>query len=178
VYWIHFENRSPHVVLLRLLVDGRNTLPEEVQAKEVRVEAVERKRRLAADQTVSLAEARHWHIEPGKGDGEPGRLYAIQGFYSEVGEAGTYREFTVASAPESLTERERFGDQLGLITAAFYAPKGGARGLMTVPGKEQQQKLRMYKATDLGDLLAVVNIHYVEPEALEAAKGQGSPSTR
>lgn len=175
VYCIHIENRTSAKVLMRLLVDGRNTLPEEVKSKGVHVEKRKPEPRFEAAQTVNLAEARHWHLEPNK-------AYSVAGFYSKLGADGTYREFTVADAPDSLTARERFGEDLGLITAAFYAPKGTARGpagLMTELGEERKQKLRMYAATEVGELLAVVHIRYVEPDVLTAAAEGGiNPSSR
>jgi len=174
VYWIHVENRTSAKVLMRLLVDGRNTLPEEIKSKEVHVEKRKPEPRLEAAQAVNLAEARHWHLETNK-------AYRVDGFFSKLGEAGTYREFTIVDAPDSLTARERFGEDLGLITAAFYAPKGssGPRGVMTEPGKERKQKLRMYAPAEVGDLLAVVHIRYVEADALTAAaEGVAAPNAR
>jgi len=164
VYWVRIENRDPRVVLMRLLVDGRNTLPEKPRTKDVTVEP---KRQPAAElpaQWVNLAEARHWQLDP-KG------TFGIRGFFKKLGAEGAYLEFTVADAPDSLAGREKYGEQLGLITAAFYAPKGDARrGLITEPGKERQQQIRMYEDPGVGKLLAVVNIRYVDAEALEKEK--------
>jgi len=180
VYWVRIENREPAITLLRLLVDGRNTLPEKVRTKGVNVELIEepkdeREVELPA-QRVNLAEARYWRLDPSD-------VFGIRGFFSKLGEGGTYNEFKITDASSSLSERETFSDQLGIITAAFYAPKGEeprsrARGLMTEPGKEQKQNLRMYKDVDVGTLLAVINVHYVEPEALQKAMEDETPSTR
>jgi hypothetical protein len=162
VYWIRIENREAAAVLLRLLVDGRNTLPERVKTKGVTVEPIAEQELELPAQRVNLAEARYWQLDPNA-------VYGIQGFYSKLGEEGAYHEFAVADAPSLSAQRERFSDQLGIITAAFYAPKGDdwpsqSRGLMTEPGKEQKQKVRICDAVDVGKLLAVVNIHYVEPQ--------------
>jgi hypothetical protein len=164
VYWIRIENRDPAVVLLRLLVDGRSTLPEKVGTKNVSVESIENPKNeqeveLPA-QRVNLAEARYWRLAPSG-------VFGIRGFFSKLGEDGKYNEFKVTDVPNSLSERETFSDQLGIITAAFYTPKGGSRGLMTEPGKEQKQKLRMYKDMEIGKLLAPITVHYVEPEVLQ-----------
>jgi hypothetical protein len=175
VYWLRIESRDPGVVLLRLLVDGRSTLPEKVRTKNVTVEPTEtptneRDVELPA-QRVNLAEARYWRLDPNG-------VFGIRGFFSRLGDDGKFNEFTVTDAPNSLSERESFSDQLGIITAAFYTPKGGSRGLMTEPGKEQRQKLRMYKDMEVGNLLAVINIHYVEPEALQRASDDKPPPAR
>jgi hypothetical protein len=177
VYWIRIENRKPSAVLMRLLVDGRNTLPEAVPTKNINVELTEepsdgQKIKLPA-QRVNLAEARYWRLGPNAVSG-------IRGFFSKLGEGGAYNEFSVADAPDSLGGRDKYSDQLGVITAAFYAPKGEeagsrARGLMTESGKEHKQSIRMYKNMDIGKQLAVVNIHYVSPETLNQLLEEKKP---
>ena len=73
--------------------------------------------------------------------------------------------------------QQQFTDQIGLITAAFYRidappapspPGGGERPRDVVGtdlGKQQQANLTEVVAL-LGEMLAVVHIHYVEPNDL------------
>lgn len=127
-------------------------------------------------QRVNLAEARYWFLDPES-------TFGIRGFYSKLGKDGTYLEFKITDAPTSLSDRKTFGEQLGMITVVFYTPqsraKSGTRsaagGLMTRPGKARKQRVRMYKHTPIGRQLAVVNIHYVTPEALDKLRDEKKP---
>ncbi len=161
VYAISVENRGEQQVLLRLLVDGLNTLPEKPQTKNVTVERIEVNQGLLPAQRVNLAEAKAWLLEPKK-------KYTVRGFFSRTGADAKYNEFKVADAPDSAAARQAFTDQLGLITAAFYTakPKGSAsRGpIGTALGKEYDTQTERYENLVPGDPLAVVHIRYVEPK--------------
>lgn len=156
VYEIWVENRTGGLVLMRLLVDGINTLPERGASRAVVVEP----------SVTHLAQARPWHLDPAEA-----KLFAVRGFVQEVGEQGKLREFRVADAQDSLAARRRFTDQIGLITAAFYRPQAGsARGLVgTEEGNEKGERIGRGARVQVGPLLAVVHLRYVEPAALEAA---------
>ena len=114
VYEIQVENRTKDMVFMRLLVDGLNTLPQELDTKGVRMEVVAPR--------VNLDEARAWQVNPGT-------LNAVRGFVTEVGAGGKLRQFEIADASDSQAGRQNFTDQLGIITAAFYsvAPLPGPR---------------------------------------------------
>lgn len=167
VFRVRVEYAAEQLVFMRLLVDGRNTVPQKVAAKGVKVEPI-----TAEDEyrppRVNLYEARPWVLNP-----ERGPVWEIRGFFSDLGDAkrgkpGTYHQFKVVEAPGSLAATDRFSAEPGLITVAFFAPKGSSRGMFVVPGPEEKQKIRMYhKPPKVGNLLAVVNIHYVGPEALD-----------
>jgi hypothetical protein len=149
---------------MRLLVDGRNTLAEKVPVKGVFPEGTEPPKEYRNAQPVNLSEARYWALDPQVAD-----LFEVRGFYNKADAQGntTYREFTVTAAPDTESERSVYGGNLGIITAAFYAPPsdGISRGgVMTKPGRERKQKLRLYKATDVGTMLHVIHIRYVEPK--------------
>jgi len=164
-------------VYMQLFIDGRNTLPEKVPVyKGVRVEPVFRE--LPA-QRVSPANAKAWRLDPARS-----RVFVVEGFFSRTGEEGEYREFLVGEAPRSLGPRERFSDQPGMITAAFYALRGGPRGPrggkvpFTVPGAARRRSIPLYEPTPLGKLRGVVQIHYVYPEALDQAREAPSQRAR
>jgi hypothetical protein len=160
VYEIWVENTSGRTVMMRLLVDGLNTLPERTQTKGVSVEA--RSEFLPA-QRVNLNEARPWVLDP-----DDGKEWAVRGFVTEEGESGKLREFKIVDARDSLAARQQFTDQIGIITAAFYAPTGGSRQVGTGFGQERDENIEEYhKKVECGNLVAVVHIHYIEPHALE-----------
>jgi len=96
----------------------------------------------------------------------------LEGFATETGANGKLREFTIVDADQSLAARRQFTDQIGLITAAFYAPAGNARGPGMVgiaPGRVVAANLKEKKAPPPGNLLAVINIRYVDADTLANA---------
>ncbi len=118
-----------------------------------------------ATQRVNLDEARHYILDP-----ERGKTQAIRGFRTDPKDLSKYNEFKVVDAQQSLAARQQFTDQIGLITAAFYAPKSDSRAIGTGLGQERKEKLEERKGVKCGNLLGVVHIRYVEPEALEATE--------
>jgi hypothetical protein len=163
VYEIWIENRNDQAVFMRLLVDGLNTLPEPPRAKNFVVEPRAGQQEYLPAQRVNMAEARAWLVDPG--------VVAVRGFFSRVGDDAKYNAFKVADAPLSAAGRQQFTEQLGLITAAFYVakPKGStARGSIgTALDKEYNTKIDSYGDFEPGEMIAVVHIHYVEPQAIE-----------
>jgi uncharacterized caspase-like protein len=153
-YEIWIENRSGRMVIMRLLVDGLNTLPQKEVVKGVATY------RIGAP--VSLNDARFWLLDPGRA-----RLYAVRGFVTELGNYGKLRKFTVVDAERSLAARQRFTEQIGLITVAFYAPAGGSRAIGTAAGEERGERIEEVAGQTVGNLLGVVHIRYVEPSALD-----------
>ena len=162
VYEILIENRLDGAggkskrALLRLLVDGLNTLPEPADDKGI-AEMIVGKR-------VNLDEARHWCLNPDDPDvfrrgGIP--TWAVRGFVTQTGVQGKLREFTVVDAVESLAARRKFTEQIGLITAAFYEPKLARGDLGTMPGKERDALIRRCGDVNPGNLIAVVHLNYV-----------------
>lgn len=161
VYQIGVENRGDEPVLMRLLVDGLNSLPERRPDKDLVVERRPEAELWFPAQRVNLADARAWFLPPKS-------AYVVAGFYARTGEAGQYHEFKVVDAQELLAARERFTDQLGLITAAFYAPKAGPRAVTSVPGEKREGQTGVYENMVPGGLRAVVHLRYVEPDVLKA----------
>ena len=168
VYEIYAENQSGELALMRLLVDGLNTLPDYPMGsgdKDMVVEpaagAEDGRERLPA-QRVNLSEARAWILDP-----ERAKVAAVRGFFSKTGAGAKYREFTVVDARYLPEGRRKFTDQIGLITAAFYRPKGDSRTVATVEGVERTTDVNQREGLECGNLIGVVHIRYVEPEALE-----------
>lgn len=172
LYEIWIKSRETRPLFMRLLVDGKNTLPERVAPKGV---AVERKPMYQQAMVVNLSEARAWRLEAAKeedGNVIP-REYAVRGFFKKIGEEGSINAFRVANAPETADHREKFGSDVGVITAGFYiaVPRDSARTLQTILGEEYDEQTGIYYGDEVpGNLLAVVHIHYVTPEALEKLK--------
>lgn len=153
-YSIHVENRSGKLVMMRLLVDGLNTLPQEEVLKGVST--------MLTAPRVNLDEARCWVLDPAKS-----KVFGVRGFVTATGEEGSLREFVVVDAAASVAARQQFTDQLGLITAAFYAPKLAPRGgVGTGLGDERREEIEERGGFEPGDLLAVVNIRYVDASEL------------
>ena len=165
-YEIWVENKSGRLSLMRLLVDGLNTLPQKEVVKGVATYLI--------GAPVSLDEARFWILDP-----EHSNVHAVRGFVSETGTQGKLRKFTVVDAQQSLAARQRFTEQLGMITVAFYASAGGSRAIATAAGEELVENIEERGGMKIGNLLAVVHIRYVEPEALgETPKPSPSPKRK
>jgi hypothetical protein len=153
VYSLQVQNSSSNVTALRLLVDGLNTLPEPEVTKGVTT--------YITAPPVTLSEARHWILDP-----KVSETFTIRGFVTKTGTEGALREFVVVDAEQSVASRHKFTEQIGLITAAFYAPKPATRSVGTVPGKERKEDLTERDGIDPGKLLAVIHIRYVDAESL------------
>lgn len=158
VYEIWIENNTDQIVLMRLLVDGLNTLPEKEGEKGIKLTVTGKR--------VGLQNAKHWELDPADG-----KVFAVRGFVTEKGPQGKLREFVVVDAEESLAARRKFTDQIGIITAAFYAPDGASRGgLGTGQGDERNEVIGTAHDLKPGKLLGIVHLRYVDPEALEKMK--------
>jgi hypothetical protein len=161
-YEIWIENRSGGPVLTRLLIDGLNTLPEKDTTKGISTYIVGKR--------VNLDEARFWILDPFDLKTER-KIWAIRGFVTETGAQGKLRKFTVVDADQSLAARRQFTDQIGLITAAFYAPGSKPRGsgigqYGTEAGDEQDEEILEQGGYRIGDMRGVVHLRYVDPSTL------------
>lgn len=160
VYSLEVNHRGQDKVCMRLLVDGLNTLPQKAVEKGVEI--------LEVAPRVSLEDARHWILDPKKS-----RRFAIRGFVTQTGRAGTLREFKIVDLEESVAARRQFTDQVGLITAAFYDvwPELDISGFIagaapgTGFGRERQERLVESEAR-IRSLISVVHIRYVDADAL------------
>jgi uncharacterized caspase-like protein len=172
VYEIEVENRSGRPIIMRLLVDGLNTLPErETDTKGVRTYAVAKR--------VNLDEARYWVLDP-----KVATRFAIRGFVTDTGPQGRLRKFVIVDGEESVAARQEFTEQLGLITVAFYDAEPVFRGAgamlgSAAPGtgfgEEVREDLSVNQEYQIGQLRAALSIRYASPEAIEAASNQQRP---
>lgn len=157
---------------MRLLIDGLNTLPEREDTKGITTWIMAKR--------VNLEDARAWVLDPADSQNakyppnstspSPGGLptWGIRGFVSETGQQGQLKEFKIVDADESLAARQRFTDQIGIITAAFYAEgKDGSRGpsLGFGTGKTKIENLTEKPAV-IGRLKDVVHVRYVDAKTL------------
>jgi hypothetical protein len=181
VYEIWVENRSQRKVLMRLLVDGLNTLPERDYSSP------DGSLKELSAQRVSLDVARPWVLDPAR---SRSNVYAVRGFVTATGRAGQLDKFVVVGAEKSLAAQQNFTESIGLITAAFYAPyeppkfasdEGGrtvgtyfgervaganvGSSLGTGRGASENADLNLAQET-AGDLLAVITLRYVDYDAL------------
>lgn len=176
VYAVRLANKSGKKAILRLLVDGLNTLPQKLLDKGVDVMEIAPR--------VALSEARFWLMDPSVSP-----IFDIQGYVTQTGVSGAWREFKLVDAKESLAARKKFTEQVGIITAAFYEalepePEpniagsfnrslgSAGPGLGTDAGQERKAKLELAKKHEVGRLLAAVNIRYVDADELAEMKEQ------
>jgi hypothetical protein len=157
-YAIQIENKTGQDLFLRLLVDGRNTLPDRTADGDAFEPA----------SFVNLTRARCWFCEKG-------RTYRVDGFYTQAGEKGAasdegrWKAFCVADVGDVLPQGEQ-REQLGIITAAFYqavekenSPMASQPEFATRMGSEGTGKVEVYAGDSgpgalIGD--SPINIHY------------------
>ena len=154
------ENNSGDVALMRLLVDGLNTLPQNENEQE------------SWGQHVSLDKARAWVLDPKDKNlkGGPPR-WTIAGFAIKTGDQGIKKEFVIVDAQQSLAAQQSFTDEIGLITAVFYKPLGEARGnLGILPGNNVAANIGVRRGVTPGNQIGVVHIRYVDAKALLATR--------
>ena len=165
VYKIRVTSSATKPMMMRLLVDGLNTLPEKEKTKGVVTEEW--------GAHVDLSEARAWVLDPYGPELKGGAaVWNVPGFATTTGTNGKIREFLISDAENSLAARQKYTDEIGLITAAFYYAGDGSRGgsgaLGTQAGDEVSMDLTEYAGIKVGNLRGVVHIRYVDAEALRS----------
>ena len=163
-YSVRITNNSGQLVIMRMLVDGLDTTLK-VAEKGLATD-------LWGQPVTHLDEAGIRYLDP-KGEelrgGAP--VWEVMGFTTKTGSQGKIRQFEIVDAAESLAARQGFTDQIGLITVAMYAPKGGTRaGLGTAAGAERDREILTREGPKPGNLLGVVHIRYVDADALAVAE--------
>jgi len=146
---IRVRNRSPRSVLMRLLVDGVNTIVQHDNDSDV--------------QHVLLDEARGWILDP---DSE----YPIEGWYMGVGDNAEVDRFRFVDPPRAVASQLGFSEDIGMITAAFYAKQtsrgAGANQQMGVGrGRKETRNTPVPVPFPVGRMLAAVTIRYVHEDA-------------
>jgi hypothetical protein len=166
VMHIYVETRSGQLVLLRLLVDGLNTLPQRLPDSQRVATPAKGLDVPAWAPRVNLNDARPWVLDPAQAT-----VFAVRGFVTETEAAGKLRQFTVVDGSESLAARREFTDQLGIVTAAFYAPGSSSRGPLGVQaGRERTEDLTEREGVTPGQLPAVVHLRYSDAETLQRTR--------
>ncbi len=173
VYEIWIENRTGRRVLMRLLVDGLNTnLEKETSGAGPAQQGDKGLSTEIIGKHVNLDEARAWVLDPNSAQQRRQRnrnLFAVRGFVTKTGKQGKMAQFTVVDADHSLAARQKFTDQIGLITTAFYAEQvmpraaAAAPGIGTQGGRIIEENLEEIRAA-VGPLQAVVNIRYYDAD--------------
>jgi hypothetical protein len=176
-YEIWVENRTDDPVFMRLLVDGLNTLPQRASEKAIVVKPV-----YLPAQRVSLDDARAWWLGA-RPAGKAAALYAVRGFFKEIGRFDRYNSFTVVDVPESEAARQGFTEQIGVISAAFYEPisKDATRGdgpdVGTGRGAEGRDRVDEYQGDKVpGTQRAVIHIRYLSRRGLQDILAQRQTS--
>ena len=174
VYQIWVYNEAKQRALLRLLVDGLNTMledatgsaGEQLDVVEINDPAKGAVRKLIGKR-VSLDEAKPWVLDPQDSRvlDRQHPLWRVPGFASGSGTQAKIRKFTVVDASQSKAAQKQYTDQIGLITAAFYAPRQPGDllrgGLGTQAGDEVEEEIRTVGGNnECGNLLAVIHIRY------------------
>ncbi|MFM7168608.1 MAG: hypothetical protein ACKO3T_25480 [Planctomycetaceae bacterium] len=157
-YIIRVTSNFESTVILRLLVDGLNTL-----AEQVRELSGERKWLFA--QPRLLTDARFWVIPPGQ--------WEIKGFYKEPQEKGETdcQAFLVTDIEGSQAARLGLRQNVGMITAAFYTAEKRKQPLQmgdgenlprlgTVPGRAFTERVDLDSVWQPGTLIQVQHIRY------------------
>lgn len=157
-YSIWINNQSESDVFMRLLVDGLNTLPDYPAGLPIDDHKPDQ---LKPAQAVSLTRARPWNCDPQ-------RESVVAGFFTRFsGQTGELRKFEVVDVADSEASRNGYHQNIGVITAAFYAPmkkpahKGPLADIGTRLGATDTTKVVSYRGKQApGDLLGVVHIRY------------------
>ena len=137
VFEVWIKNKSEKPVGLVLLLDGYNS-------REHKIERIE--------------DAQFWVIQPGAQNAIGDWYYAEAG-----GGSGMLRnrtsKFVFAEVADSALGRQRFGEAIGTITAAFFEVKQ-SRGLKVGQGQGGESTLKLANY-ERGRLLGVTTIRYV-----------------
>ncbi|GDX90954.1 hypothetical protein LBMAG46_09590 [Planctomycetia bacterium] len=156
-YVIRVTNETAETCILRLLVDGLNTLAELVGETPGKQEWLAAQPRLPT-------EARFWVIPPG--------VYEVKGFYKEPQMTGTTQSqaFEVTDVAGSLAARMGLRKNAGMITAAFYTAENRVQPLPmsgenrprlgTTPGRTFNEKVALDDSWQPGSLIQIIHIRY------------------
>jgi hypothetical protein len=184
VYRIKIYNPTSEAVMVRVLVDGLNTLPEKIEEPQKvkfvavtttdfmqHIESLKKAGAIIVQNEANeffriaspsgLDAARPWIVKPQK-------EVEIPGFFHNVGLQGGYKEFRVTESPFSVGGQTNFTDQLGLITVGFFAaiPENSPdsqileRGVGTGMGYRYRQNVVVNESLIIGGLLETQQYYY------------------
>jgi hypothetical protein len=191
IYRIRIKNPLSETVMVRLLVDGLNTLPEQIvpppntsgditqyadYLKQTGAIVVQNAKRLFYQVAAprGLDNARSWILRPNQDA-------VVEGFYHEVGQSGYFKEFSVTDASLSLGTQTNFTDQLGIVSIGFFrtvpAPKEEtvqnnvqARSAFGTKMGEQQYRHIRVDASIVPDKLIESHQYYYGTTSLDTIK--------
>jgi hypothetical protein len=168
-FQIMIKCETEREVFVRALVDGLNTLAQRekitVKGDALEVSGPAGEGDYVVMPRVSLENAKSWVMNYPK---PTNSFYVIQGFYEANGKNSTLRRFQVVDADESAAARKNYTDQLGLITIGFFEPVPRGREVGVRPGAKEKVEIEKYSGNKVpGPMMAVYNIRYLTPEALE-----------
>ncbi|MDR2755926.1 MAG: caspase family protein [Planctomycetaceae bacterium] len=184
IYRIQIENPTTETVMIRVLVDGLNTLPEKIEEPEkVKFVAVATTNTMQYIESLKNAGAiivqneeneffqvaapsgldcaRPWIVKPKM-------KVEIPGFFHHVGAKGDYKELRVTNTRFSIGGQTNFTDQLGLITVGFFtavstdSPAGNLqeRRVGTGMGYGFRQNVVVNDSLMIGGLLETQQYYY------------------
>lgn len=152
--------RGAQPLMMRLLVDGLNTLPQKIDEGQGPV--------LRAAPRVNIDRARSWVLDP-----QRSRQFAVRGFVQLTETAGGGQRFLVTDREDSLAARNAYTDNIGVITAAFYQPtdevaKGANNGALgTTLGGQFVENLAEDHRFRVGREIGFISLYYVDQDAWE-----------
>ena len=189
------EVGSPEVGF-RVLVDGMNSHPEKdspiIPGQALREDVSSQKSfkgDFVAGKLIPPRNANFWVLRPTPllPNGSWPQGAQIKGFYSELGENSTYREFTVSDAKDSIAARSEKSNTIGQITVGVYELEPKKRGnidrgvvgaepdLGTRAGDEKKSgNIKVVPGKDVGKSKFVIDIYYLTPESLQKLKDHES----
>ncbi len=152
---VQIENNSGEPAPMRLLVDGRNSLP-----------AVDRKKEFATETVgprVSTDDARFWVLDPKKS-----KTSRVPGYVRAGGQSAKPFVFdNVKSLDPNGASRN---DQLGLVTAVFYDQPKERHGHAVGTGDERTENLSTKPSAPPSKVRCIINIRCVDPDAAKTSK--------
>ncbi len=185
VYAIRIKSTAKRDAFLRLLVDGLNTLPDyPLTAPETDprqpgflISTKDTKGVLTTATIASLNNARAWYCDNGE-------VSEVRGFFTanpgKDANSVIAREFLVTDAATSEAARQSYTKDIGIVTAAFYAPSSVPTSMSasgerfgTKLGKTIDEKVRVYEGKMYpGELLGVIHVRYgiAMPDQVQAGK--------
>lgn len=196
-YKIVFKQDGKNAYAVRVLIDGRNTLPQETAKNDAKAtqkyvfaEPEDENQRRENDQFIDetpeiaasdplptgLDSAKYWVFRNAQ-------TFEVRGFYKpkdQIENGENYNAFQVRSSAESLDDD--YADQMGLVTIAIYelvtpdqpekwivyrSRGGGPNDVATVPGPSASHPTRTVDDVALGEMLRCFRVRYASSAALQ-----------
>lgn len=150
VFRIRVGNKSGSTTMMKLLVDGLDTLPHRTDLGERLTEVAK---------PVSFSDARNHILDPST---LPAGYdsWSVNGFATGVGSDAIVKDFKVLDVADSWAARQQFTDQVGLISAQFGNVATKRRSIGIGSGNDRRVNLETRSGLQFGEIQAVVHIRY------------------